>query len=145
MATLKRKTQKMRNRFTILSVVFLNLIAKNSFGDQYSLSLDKVDSSRFFKYATLQILDKTTAKTTILKIKVKEKTAFGRMTIRIDKCWQAPLDQKPDSKILLEILENDRDKQENRIFYGWMIASSPSISGLEHPVYDVIALNCKNE
>ena len=29
------------------------------------------------------------------------------------------------------------------VFKGWMFASSPSLNGLEHPVYDVLVLDCK--
>ncbi len=124
--------------FTAFSILCLSAKAQESKG----ISLDQVDSSRFMKVATLQVLDKTTAKTSVLKIKVKESQNFGRISIRVDKCWQATLDQKPDSRILVEISQKDK-KEEKRIFYGWLIASSPSISGLEHPIYDVIALGCK--
>jgi len=33
---------------------------------------------------------------------------------------------------------------EMPIFMGWMFASSPAISGLEHPVYDITVLSCNN-
>jgi hypothetical protein len=31
----------------------------------------------------------------------------------------------------------------DRIFSGWMFASSPGLNGLEHPVYDVWVIDCK--
>ncbi len=111
----------------------------------FKLPLDNVDSSRFYNKAVLQVLNKTTAKTAIIEAKAGEETAYGKMTIIVRKCWQAPLDQKPDSRILLEIFENKSDGSKNRVFFGWMISSSPSISSLEHPVYDVVALSCKNK
>ncbi|MBU3655480.1 MAG: DUF2155 domain-containing protein, partial [Alphaproteobacteria bacterium] len=30
------------------------------------------------------------------------------------------------------------------LFSGWMFASSPAVSALEHPVYDIVVLDCKN-
>ncbi|MEE2692860.1 MAG: DUF2155 domain-containing protein [Pseudomonadota bacterium] len=33
----------------------------------------------------------------------------------------------------------------DRIFAGWMFASSPSLNALEHPVYDVWVIDCKTE
>ena len=30
-----------------------------------------------------------------------------------------------------------------RLFTGWMFASSPALSALEHPVYDVWVIDCK--
>jgi hypothetical protein len=113
----------------------------------YGLSLKKIDPARFFNIATIQILDKTTAKSEDKEIKVGEEIEFGNIIIKVKKCWQAPLDQKPDSRILMEVFEKtpiiSKESENNRIFYGWMIAASPSVSGLEHPVYDIVALNCK--
>lgn len=136
---------------TILSLFFFaapaiaqeSPVADNA--QNFKASLDNIDSSRFYGRAVLQVLNKTTAKTAIIEAKVGEATEYGKMTIIARKCWQAPLDQKPDSRILLEIFENKADGTKNRVFFGWMISSSPSISSLEHPVYDVVALSCKNK
>jgi hypothetical protein len=107
------------------------------------------DISRFNNSAIVQALNKTTAKTSILTLKVGEKTSFGSLKIIAHKCWQSPLEQKPENKILLEISEfrneSEEKTQEKRIFYGWMFSSSPSISSLEHPIYDITALNCKTK
>lgn len=103
------------------------------------------DTSRVFNVAIVQGLNKTTAKTSILEIPVDAEVNFGQISIIAHKCLQAPLDQKPESKILLEVLERKNNEPKKRIFYGWMFASSPSISGLEHPIYDLIALSCKNK
>ena len=64
----------------------------------------------------------------------------------------------PDSKEIIE--EGKKEKQEDAIveqedtmrsiqefdkitvFSGWMFASSPAVSSLEHPVYDVTLLAC---
>jgi hypothetical protein len=108
---------------------------------------DENNNSRFVNYAIVQALNKTTAKTSYLELKVGEKFSFGSIRIIPHKCWQSPLSKKPENKILLEIFEvksEGDDKQiEKRIFFGWMFSSSPSISGLEHPIYDIIAINCK--
>jgi hypothetical protein len=109
------------------------------------LNIDQVaDVSRFYNIAVIQGLNKTTAKTSRLEMRVGEKINFGQITMIAHKCWQSSLDQKPESKILLEVFEQKEDAQK-RIFYGWMFASSPSISGLEHPIYDLTAIACKNK
>ncbi len=120
----------------------------SSFSEESStLSLDKVNQSNFHSTAVIQALNKITAKTSVLEIKVNEETKFGKLTIIARKCWKASPDQKPDNKILLEVYENSSEsenaKKQGRIFYGWMISSSPSISDLEHPIYDITAINCK--
>lgn len=105
------------------------------------------DTENFHGVALVQALNKTTAKTSILELKLGKKTQFGQIAITAHKCWKAPSYQKPESKILLEVSEmkngEGEQKVEKIVFYGWMFASSPSISGLEHPIYDLIALSCK--
>ena len=46
-----------------------------------------------------------------------------------------------------EIFEEKSGSKEQmkKVFYGWMFASSPSISGLENPIYDLVATGCKNK
>ncbi len=131
------------------SFLFAQEVPNNEVSQGYKLTIDKIDPSRFYQIALIQALNKTTAKTSILEMKIGDKIRFGQLSIIMLKCWQASLDQKPESKILLEVFENKTDELgaqiEKRIFYGWMFASSPSIAGLEHPIYDLTALGCKNK
>jgi len=113
--------------------------------EKLKITFDKVDTSRFYNKAVLQILNKTTAKSSVIELSVGEKIEIGQLSVKVNKCWQAPLDQKPDSRILLEVFETKSAGLAKRIFFGWMISSSPSISSLEHPIYDVTALSCKNK
>lgn len=132
--------------FTFLTLIFYS--ASHAQIPTYEDAGDKADPSRFYNIAVVQVLNKTTAKTSVLEMRIGDKINFGSLRIIARKCWQAPLDQRPESKILIDVSEirSDDGKQskEVRIFYGWMFASSPSISGLEHPIYDLIALSCKN-
>ncbi len=108
--------------------------------------VENIDNSRFSNKATLQVLNKANAKSEILELDVGKQTNVGSLKLTIHKCWQSPLEQRPESKILLEVLEKDsaqKNSKDKRIFYGWIFASSPSISSLEHPIYDIVAINCK--
>jgi hypothetical protein len=107
--------------------------------------VEKADPSRFYNSAIIQGMNKTTAKSSLMEMRIEEKINFGQISIIAHKCWQSSLDQKPESKILLEVFENKAGENPKRIFYGWMFASSPSISGLEHPIYDLTAISCKNK
>lgn len=138
-----------------LAILLFLLISFNAFAEEISESnssqivTEEADPTRFFGSARLQVLNKTTAKTSILETRVGSKNKFGNLTILVRKCWQAPLDQRPESKILVDVSEikikEDKKEEENRIFYGWLFASSPSISGLEHPIYDIVAIDCKGK
>lgn len=150
------KTKKMqKSKFLLgLSLIFIIQLtfikASNAAIEVTEDDNKNEDSARFLSFSTIQILNKTTAKNSILKVKTGEEVIFEKLKITAYKCWQASLDQRPESKILLEVSEkkpatNDRTEIEKRIFYGWIFASSPSISGLQHPVYDIVALGCKNK
>jgi len=113
---------------------------------------EKADLQKNFNIATVQILNKTTAKNSMLDLRVGQKINLGAITVKSHKCWMAPLDQKPETKILLEVFENKNSQEidansleSKRIFYGWLFASSPSLSGLEHPIYDIVSITCKNK
>lgn len=121
-----------------------NISQDNQTDTNQKLTIDKIDQSNFSGTAILQGLNKVTAKTSELKIKIGEQVDFGKLTIKAKKCWKSPPSQRPENKILLEITENNDDGVKKVIFYGWMFSSSPSISGLEHPIYDITAIECKN-
>lgn len=110
---------------------------------------NKLDNIKFSSTAIIQILNKTTAKSSLVELKINQKINLGTISLKARKCWQAPLEQKPETKILLEVFENkvtdsiNRVAKNTRIFYGWLFASSPSISGIEHPIYDITAISCK--
>ncbi len=112
---------------------------------------EKNDAPRFSPIAVVQILNKTTAKNSIVDLRISQKVNLGAISLKAHKCWQAPLEQKPETKILLEVFENknstiNSDEQESkRIFLGWIFASSPSISGIQHPIYDITSITCKNK
>ena len=109
-------------------------------------SISKTDDDRFFDTAILQSLNKITAVSNKLEIEVGNKIKFGKIDIKVYKCWKSPAYERPENKILLEISSIDSKKDSNKIlFYGWMLSSSPSISGLEHPIYDIVALECINK
>ena len=44
----------------------------------------------------------------------------------------------------LEIVDAKPGEAPVKLFSGWMFASSPAVSALEHPVYDVWVIDCKN-
>ncbi|HZH26261.1 MAG TPA: DUF2155 domain-containing protein [Azospirillaceae bacterium] len=95
--------------------------------------------------AVLQGLDKGTARTSTFEVKVGTATRFGSLTVRVEACRQAPPIEPPETAAFLEIWENQPSEPPRRVFSGWMFASSPALSALEHPVYDVWVKDCRNE
>ena len=60
-------------------------------------------------------------------------------------CQKRPPEEPPESAAFLEIREAKPDQKPILLFSGWMFASSPAVSALDNPVYDVWVLDCKTE
>lgn len=94
--------------------------------------------------ALLQGLDKITARVSKFEAPVGAPVRFGTLSIRVRDCEKNPPEETPESAAFLEIDEmRPGDDMARRLFSGWMFASSPALSTLEHPVYDVNLLDCK--
>jgi len=93
--------------------------------------------------ALLQGLDKITARVSKFEAPVGAPVQFGTLAIRVRDCEKSPPEDTPESAAFVEIDETRTAEIRTRVFSGWMFASSPALSALEHPVYDVILLDCK--
>ncbi len=93
--------------------------------------------------AVLQTLDKVTARVNTIDVRVGTTVRFGSLLIRVDHCDKRPPEETPESAAFLEIAEQRPGEAPVLTFAGWMFASSPALNALEHPVYDVWVLDCK--
>lgn len=90
----------------------------------------------------MQGLDKVTARISTFEISLEEEVVFGTLRIRLRACDRTPPEDPPESAAFLEIIEVRPDERPETLFTGWMFASSPALSALEHPVYDVWVKEC---
>ncbi len=91
----------------------------------------------------LRSLDKITARTLTFDAQVGSTIKFGDIYIKILSCRKPPPVEKTEAAAFLQIWQTDKTKRESRwIFSGWMFASSPALSGMDHPVYDVWVIDC---
>ncbi|OJX10214.1 MAG: hypothetical protein BGO77_07320 [Caedibacter sp. 37-49] len=90
----------------------------------------------------LQALDKVTGHVITLEAEMNKPIAFGTLSIIPRFCQKAAPEDPPESTAFLEILETQPKSPEMFVFQGWMFASHPSISALEHPVYDIWVKEC---
>jgi hypothetical protein len=93
--------------------------------------------------AVLQGLDKITARVSKFDAPVGQPVRFGTLSIIVRDCERNPPEERPESAAFLEIDEVRPGEGEVQRFSGWMFASSPALSALEHPVYDINVLDCK--
>lgn len=106
--------------------------------------------------AVVRALDKVTATTKDYNVAVGDTLTYGSLKITIHHCEKKPPEETPETFVFLEVLEPGKAKDTKeeqvdetgqvidptKLFSGWMFASSPALSALEHPVYDIWVLDC---
>jgi hypothetical protein len=95
--------------------------------------------------AVLQGLDKITARISTIEVAVGETVTFGSLQITLRACDKRPPEETPESAAFLQVVEQKPGEQPVTRFSGWMFASSPALSAMEHPVYDLWVLDCENK
>lgn len=121
-------------------------------------------SMQSYSAAKLRALDKITGNSRDLSAKVGDSLSFGRLRVTVRACYQSDPREAPESAAFLEVRavptppkDGSSPKPTNTssmnkgpqpigedglLFSGWMYASSPGISALEHPTYDVWVISC---
>jgi hypothetical protein len=97
-----------------------------------------------YDIAVLQALDKVTARVSTIEAPVGEVVAFGTLEVIARTCDKRPPEETPESASFLDVWEVRPGEPAVSIFRGWMFASSPALSAMEHPVYDVWVVDCRN-
>jgi hypothetical protein len=88
-------------------------------------------------------LDKVAARTAKLEVGLKQPVFYNTLIVTAHACKTRPPEEPPESAAFLEIQDRKPDGTIQKIFSGWMFASSPALNALEHAVYDVWVVSCK--
>jgi hypothetical protein len=92
----------------------------------------------------LQGLDKETARIQTFGGKVGSVVTFRTLEIAIRRCQKTPPQLKPEKAAFLQIYDVDPEtKKKKMVFSGWMFASSPALSAMDHPTYDIWVKDCR--
>ena len=83
---------------------------------------------------TLKILNKITANVEQIEIKLKENYEYDYLEIYAIDCYLSDKYEKTEKAVYLNIYNREINE---KIFNGWMLKTLPSISSLEHPIYDI--------
>jgi hypothetical protein len=125
------------------AVIIRDLEKESKNQDSNKLLVGNQPSERFVNNAELQIINKITGKVYKIRAKIDEPVVFERLEIIPLKCWKSFPEENPENKLLLRIFEtNQHSRKKELIFYGWIFSSTPSVSGLEHSLYDVELKDC---
>ncbi|NEX44617.1 DUF2155 domain-containing protein [Rhodobacter sp. ETT8] len=88
---------------------------------------------------TLRFLDKVTGRVEDLSLSRGQAVLLGRLTVQLDECRYPRDNPAADAQAHLTVMETEGARQ---MFSGWMLASSPALSAMDHPRYDVWVLSC---
>ena len=104
------------------------------------------EKSDNFNFVNLIGLDKITAKTIPIKIKLGETAKFGILEIKALKCGTSNSPETKNNSVaylqVRDISENQNEKVF--IFNGWTFSSNPSLAPIDHAIYDVWLVGCGN-
>ena len=93
--------------------------------------------------AIIQGLDKVAARVSRFEAPVGRAVHYGKLLVLVRDCERSAPEDRPENAAFVEIYEERPGEAKERLFAGWMFSSSPALSALEHPVYDVTLLECK--
>ena len=126
--------------------------AINSLEDVSTDNALEAGTNRVGDTVILRTLDKITAMTRDFTVPVGESLKFGTLTIDVKHCEAKPPEAIPETFAFLQIFEPPQDRKSRtnveaseriKLFSGWMLASKPAVSALDHGVYDVWVVACK--
>ncbi len=98
-----------------------------------------------FNAVVLRGLNKVTARAETIEAPIGSVVRFGTIEIVAHSCWKSAPEDSPENAALLEISEIKQGESPTQIFLGWMFSSSPGLSSLENPFYDVTVVKCEKK
>ena len=96
------------------------------------------------KYASFKLLNKTTNKVSTKDILVSSKISWETLNIEVLYCGSTPPTEIPEDYVLIDVYDTINNENTN-IYKGWMISSSPDVTSLENPIYDLWLVDCSND
>jgi hypothetical protein len=88
-------------------------------------------------------LDKITGRITNFDVYIDETVQFGALQITPRVCYTRPPTETQRTSVFLEVDQVSLKGGTQRVFTGWMFADSPALNAIDHPVYDIWLVDCK--
>ena len=130
---IQKKKKKNINLGLLIRVTFFFLIP-------LTVSAETIEK----KYASFKLLNKTTNKVSTKDILVSSKISWETLNIEVLYCGSTPPTEIPEDYVLIDVYDTINNENTN-IYKGWMISSSPDVTPLENPIYDLWLVDCSND
>ncbi len=145
---------KLRRGFTLCFALLLSTLSAIPAVSQTNRD-DEEDKNLVGTAVVLRTLDKVTATTKDYTVKIGDTLDYGSLSITARHCEKRPPTEIPETYAFLQITDtrlngegevvaasSEDDDTDGTIFSGWMYASKPAVSALDHRVYDVWVIDC---
>jgi hypothetical protein len=93
-------------------------------------------------FAHIGFLNKITGRFHDKVVPILTTVSFETLLIRVETCYRSNPGEKNESVAFFHISDTITHRSTENLFTGWMFASTPSLSSLEHGSYDVWLLEC---
>ena len=115
---------------------------KESISSEINVPIVESESFSYKQIAKIIILNKITAKSELIEFKLGRMRFFGNLSVEVHKCVKNTDPLKASNLMLITVFDNKLDDDKLLVFNGWMDSSNLSISTVEHPVYEIIPMDC---
>lgn len=89
--------------------------------------------------AVIRTLDRVSGEVIDVEMSSGQTMAYGPLQVTLHECRFPESNPAGDAFALIQVVDAGRVAE---LFGGWMVASSPALSALEHPRYDLWVLRC---
>lgn len=98
--------------------------------------------------AVIRGLDKVTGHARDYTLTVGRPARIGSLEVIARTCTKSAPEETPEVRIYVEVFDNPpvregEEAERREIFHGWLFASSPGLSAVDHPNYDIWAIDCR--
>jgi hypothetical protein len=101
-------------------------------------------SSTEHKVALFSGLDKVTGRNVSFEVASGEKVQFGGIYLKANMCVTRLRNDTPEDEAFVQIWEiQKKNTAPKNLFNGWMLAASPGLNTLEHPIYAIWLIGCR--
>jgi hypothetical protein len=137
MNQLKKNTQLGKVNYLIFLTFFIFL------GFVFPVAALEKPLSLEGEFIEIQILDKVSSKSSLLKLKIGVEKKFENLLIKSMKCKNSEFDDNPEITAYIQVQDLTKtDNDDVFIFNGWTFSSSPTINPFDHPVYNIWLTKC---
>lgn len=98
--------------------------------------------------AVIRGLDKITGHARDYTLTIGRAERVGSLEVIARACNKSAPEETPEVRIYVEVFDNPpaREGEEatrQEIFHGWLFASSPGLNAVDHPTWDIWAIDCR--